>query len=169
MTLEIEYIPVDQIKPNPRNPRIHDAAMPGIIASIEAHGFVQPVVCNRRTGFLVIGHGRLKAVKHLGHATIAVVWIDCSEEEEWALMIADNRVAEGTVWDEPRLGELLEELKGADVFTGYTQDDYTNLMQALLDAEPSRLDASTRDDDPPQSGGGSRQVTCPECGHEFNV
>ena len=169
MTLEIEYIPVDQIKPNPRNPRIHDAAMPGIIASIEAHGFVQPVVCNRRTGFLVIGHGRLKAVKHLGHATIAVVWIDCTEEEEWALMIADNRVAEGTVWDEPRLGELLEELKGADVFTGYTADDYTNLMQALLDNDPSRVTFPEYDENLPDSNAKPKHVSCPECGLEFDV
>lgn len=132
--LEIEYIPVVEIVPNPRNPRVHDKAMPGIIASIEQHGFVQPIVCNRRTGRLVIGHGRLKAVIHLGRPTIAVVWIDCSEEEELALMIADNRVGERTEWEESGLSALLEELREEDLFTGYTEQDLEGLQQRLQEA-----------------------------------
>jgi len=62
----LEYLPLRQIMRAPRNPNGHD--MPALAASIRRHGFVEPVVIDERTGFLVGGHGRLDVLAEMRDA-----------------------------------------------------------------------------------------------------
>jgi len=70
-------IPVNAIAPNPQQPRndFDDAALDALGSSIESVGLLQPIVV-RADGdgyVLVAGERRLRAVKRLGHAEIAAV------------------------------------------------------------------------------------------------
>jgi DNA modification methylase len=86
-----------------------DAEMEKLRRSIEAFGFVEPVVVRRKDNTVIGGHQRLEAAKALGLKKVPVVYVDVSEQEAKALNLALNRI-QGE-WDLPKLGELLEELR----------------------------------------------------------
>ena len=65
----IEELPINSLKPYPRNARRHSKAqIKQIAASIERFGFVNPVL-TADDGEIVAGHGRIAAAKLLGLAT----------------------------------------------------------------------------------------------------
>jgi DNA modification methylase len=60
---------LDQIQPDPRNPRaIDDASLTALQFSEETFGDLSGLVWNRRTGHLVSGHQRLKALRGIASA-----------------------------------------------------------------------------------------------------
>jgi ParB-like chromosome segregation protein Spo0J len=114
--IEVRWLPVEALKPDKRNARLHSAKQIARIAdSIAAFGFNVPVLVGDEGGILA-GHGRALAAKRLGLTqvpTIAVGHLD--EAQRRAFMIADNRLAELASWDKRRLGVELEELKSLDL------------------------------------------------------
>ena len=102
--LEIRTLPIEQVRPNPRNARTHSKRQIRQIAnSILAFGFVNPLLVDE--GFNIIaGHGRWQASKQLGLDTVrAIVVAGLTVAKKRALALADNRVAEGAGWDRQRL------------------------------------------------------------------
>jgi hypothetical protein len=66
-------------------------------------------------GFIVAGHGRYEAAKVLGLSAVPVDYQDfATEADEWAHLVADNRLAELAEADESALKGLLAELKAGD-------------------------------------------------------
>src|SRR5579864_6887094 len=121
-TMGVQSIPIDRIKPNPRNTRTHSAKQIGQIKdSIAAFGFTNPLLVSE-DGELIAGHGRYEAAQQLGLATVPVIVVaGLSRAKQRALAIADNKIAENAGWDRERLAieipELTEVLKteGLDV------------------------------------------------------
>lgn len=84
-------MPVADLKPAPYNPRRMDrAAMAGLSKSMERFGNVAPIVVNRRSGYIVGGHQRLKVLKAQKVRTTDVVVVDLDDSEERALNVALN-------------------------------------------------------------------------------
>jgi DNA modification methylase len=110
---QLERRPIAKLIPFERNPRrMSDAALAGLKASIQNFGLVQPVVWNKRTGRVVGGHQRLKALAQLGHTHVDVLSVDLTPERELALNVAlNNRHIEGE-WSE-ELGPILKELEAS--------------------------------------------------------
>src|SRR6266853_6328137 len=104
--LSLEYKPVENLTPNPNNPRIHsDRQIRQIARSIEAFGFVSPVVIGPN-GQVVAGHGRVQAARLLHLSEIPTVALQhLSEAQVTALMLADNRLCEQSEWDPKLLGK----------------------------------------------------------------
>ena len=115
--LEVEWVPIDQVFGNPSNPRINEAAVDPVAASLKRFGWRQPVVA-KRSGEVIAGNTRLKAATKLGMEQVPVVWFDGPDIEATAYAIADNRTHEFSEWDEPALAKLLEELRAEDAFDG---------------------------------------------------
>ena len=109
--LSIAYRPIDELKPDPKNPRQHDVKQVRQIAnSIRQFGFVCPILVNAG-GNIIAGHGRIQAARQLGMTTVPVVRVDhLTPAQVKALQIADNRLCEKSTWDERLLGEAFEEL-----------------------------------------------------------
>jgi ParB-like nuclease domain len=109
--LALRWLPLDALKPDPKNARVHsDRQIARIADSIAAFGFNAPVLVDDKGGVLA-GHGRLLAARRLGLKevpTIALPHLD--EAKRRAFMIADNRLAELASWDGARLGPELEGL-----------------------------------------------------------
>lgn len=97
---------------NPRNPNTHSKKQIELLAKIiQTHGWRVPITVSRRSGFIVRGHGRLEAAKHLGLDTAPVDYQDYqSEAEEWADMIADNKIGWLSEIDEEELASLVSDL-----------------------------------------------------------
>jgi hypothetical protein len=67
-------VPIEDMKLDPKNPRAWDAGNLSVTrASIRSFGFVEPLVLNIRTGFLVAGHQRLAALRKEGAKSVPFV------------------------------------------------------------------------------------------------
>jgi len=91
-----EIVDTAALIPNPRNPNQHPENQIHLLAKIiKAQGWRAPITVSTRSGFIVRGHGRLLAAQHLGLEQVPVDRQDyTSEAEEWADLIADNRISE---------------------------------------------------------------------------
>ena len=109
-----ELADIANLIPNPRNPNKHGDKQVAMLAKIIRHqGWRAPIVVSKRSGFIVTGHGRLEAAKLLGVQSVPVNRQDfATEADEWAHVIADNRIAELAETDDALLKELLAELDG---------------------------------------------------------
>ena len=99
---------ITELIANPRNPNKHGDKQIALLAKIIRHqGWRSPVVVSKRSGFIVAGHGRMEAAKLLGVQTVPVDYQDfATEADEWAHLLADNRLAELSDTD----GALLKDL-----------------------------------------------------------
>jgi len=114
--LAIEYRPIATLRPDPRNPRLHDERQVRQIArSIEVFGFNVPVLINAEMQ-VVAGHGRVLACKLLGINEVPTICLEhLTTAQVRAFMIADNRLTENSVWDDRLLAEQLKELSELDL------------------------------------------------------
>ncbi|MCC6593154.1 MAG: site-specific DNA-methyltransferase, partial [Xanthomonadales bacterium] len=124
--------PTDKLIPYARNARTHsDAQVAQIAASIAEFGFTNPILAGS-DGVIVAGHGRLAAAQKLGLASVPVVVLDhLTATQRRALVIADNRIAENSEWDEAMLRVELADLQdeGFDLdLTGFDADALAELM-----------------------------------------
>jgi len=100
---------LSELKPAPYNPRkISKIELERLKRSINEFGYVEPVIWNKQTGYVVGGHQRLKALKDLGIEEIDCVVIDIPEDKEKALNIALNKISGS--WDNDKLFEILDDL-----------------------------------------------------------
>lgn len=137
-------VDVVDLIPHPRNPNKHDDRQIGLLAKIiRNQGWRNPIVVSRRSGFIVAGHGRLQAAKILNVEQVPVDYQDFENEaEEYAHLIADNRIAELAEPSKDELAELINELKGKiDLdLTGFNAPSLEELFgeneTKEVDAEP---------------------------------
>jgi DNA modification methylase len=137
--LVVEQLPLDAIKPDPRNARRHSKAQLRQIArSIESFGYNVPVLVDG-DGLIVAGHGRLEACRLLGHQEIPVIRLaHLTPAQARAFAIADNRLTEVGSWDDRLLGEVLRDLSAQDLdfsieATGFTMGEIDLKIEGLSD------------------------------------
>lgn len=127
-----ELVDVATLIPNPRNPNKHPDKQIKLLAKvIEARGWRVPITVSKRSGFIVRGHGRLQAALLLGCDVVPVDLQDyASETEEWADMIADNRLAELSEIDQDILARLVAELDGSidTSLLGYSEKAISEML-----------------------------------------
>jgi DNA modification methylase len=101
--------------------------------SISEFGFVEPVVARKADNTILGGHRRVEAAKALHLKTVPVVYVDVSEAEAKVLNLALNKI-QGE-WDLPKLGHLLEELKGLpdldETLSGFDEKEMESLLADL--------------------------------------
>ena len=137
---KIETRLVSDLRPDPRNARTHDKKQIRQIAdSIRRFGFNNPILVDG-DGVVIAGHGRLAAVKLLGHETVPTLCLDhLSEAERRAYRIADNRLAELSAWDKGLLAIELGELQGVDFeveLTGFELGDIDLIIDSVAGPVP---------------------------------
>jgi len=140
---------VVDLVPNPRNPNRHDDRQIALLAKIiRSQGWRNPIVISERSGFIVAGHGRMEAARVLNVEKVPVDHQAFgSEAEEYAHLIADNRIAELAEADRGELGELIKELEGK-IDLDLTGFDAPGLEELLGELEPDKeeLDAEPQID-----------------------
>src|SRR5437868_11177545 len=99
--LRVVYRRIDELKPDAANPRRHSKKqIRQIAASIEAFGFIVPILIDR-DGNIVAGHGRWLACRYLGFAEVPTLCGDhLTPAQACAFRIADNRLTEIGTWDD---------------------------------------------------------------------
>ena len=143
---------LSEMKPAPYNPKIElfpgDKEFESVRRSLEAFGFVEPIVVNSRTDYIVGGHLRQAVAVDMGMKTAPAVLVDLSDEAERALNIALNKI--GGSFDELKLKDVLLELELTDfdeTLTGFADYEIDDLIQRMErdDREPETIGVSEPD------------------------
>jgi ParB-like chromosome segregation protein Spo0J len=165
-----QTLKIDDLIPYARNSRVHSPEQVAqLAASISAFGWTVPVLV--ADGVIVAGHGRLLAARQLCDAGEVlrlpsgeplprgeVPVIDCSgwtDEQRRAYVIADNRLAEGSTWDQDLLRIELEALEGFDLsLTGFDLAELDAIEAEGFDVQATDANAATERDhrEPAQAG-----------------
>lgn len=135
---KIEMLALDQIKPYPKNARIHsDAQIASLAAIIRDSGFTSPVLIDPK-GVCIAGHGRVLAAKAVGLAEVPCVRVTgLTAAQVQALRISDNAVGLASEWSMETLRSELAELSsiGFDVsLTGFGADELSDLLSVTVPA-----------------------------------
>lgn len=120
-------IAVADLVPYAKNARTHsEKQVDQLVAAIREWGFTNPVLIDER-GVLIAGHGRTLAAKKLGLAEVPFIRLTgLTDDQKRAYVLADNRIALNSGWDDKLLGEELAALSavGFDMgLTGFTDKD----------------------------------------------
>lgn len=146
---------VADVPPAPRNPKLHNDK--GLKQSVKRFGYVEPIVVDERTGFLVAGHGRLDTLTDLqkqgkkppdgvevdesGEWLVPVVrgWSSRDDADAEAYLVASNKLVEAGGWDNDMLLEMLEGMGATDLGLLGTGVDTGELHRMLADAERASM------------------------------
>ena len=127
--------PVASLKPHPHNSRTHPRSqLNRLAASLKTFGAVRPVLTDE-TDTIIAGHGIWEAAKLAGIAELPVVRIGhLTPDQVRAYLIADNKLAQLSRWDEKELalelGHLLSIEGGFDVaVTGFDVGEIDLLLE----------------------------------------
>ena len=131
--MQVNMRPIGSIRPYENNPRINDAAVDAVAASIREFGFRQPIVPDE-DGVIVVGHTRHKAAIKLAMTEVPVhVAVGLTPAQLKAYRIADNQTASIATWDDDKLPLELAALQemGFDLnLTGFSGDELLRLLDS---------------------------------------
>ena len=154
--LDLRYVPIDALEPDPENPKAHD--VDEIADAIVRFGFIDPALHDGRTGRLIAGHGRRSALLALRDSAeeapsgirvgdtgewlvpVVVGWESASDDEARAALVALNETTIRGGYDEPALLAILERLAETDggfAGTGYDEQAYDELRARLGEYAPT--------------------------------
>jgi len=131
--MQVQQYKVEDLIPYANNSRTHsDAQVAQIAASIKEFGWTNPILVDGEKG-IIAGHGRLLAARKLGMGKVPVIELThLSQAQKKALVIADNKLALNSDWDEELLKIEFQDLleNGFNInLTGFdetTVEDYLN-------------------------------------------
>jgi DNA modification methylase len=112
-----ELVELHKLQVNPKNPNKHPSEQIDLLAKIiDYQGQRSPIVVSNRSGFITKGHGRLEAIKKLGWDKAAVDFQDYENEaQEYADMVADNKIAELAKHDDAFMLETISNMDLSDL------------------------------------------------------
>lgn len=147
--LKIKYRSTASLIPYVRNARKHSKKQVQQIAdSIQKFGFNNPILVTA-DGKVIAGHGRLTAAKKLGLKEVPTVCIDhLTEEERRAYILADNKIALNSSYDNELLALELGELAdlGFDLgLTGFSTAEIDLVLDAAKEADPQTTEPTAAD------------------------
>lgn len=107
--------PASQFIANPNNWRTHPQsqreAMRGALNEV---GWVQRVIVNRRTGYLIDGHERVWEALQNGDAAVPFVEVDLDEAEEAYVLATLDPIGAMAAADAVKLDDLLREVQSGE-------------------------------------------------------
>lgn len=125
----------DAVKPHPMNPNNGD--VDAVRESVVRNGVYRAVVAQRKTGYILAGHTTYDAIVGLQYDAgidapeVPVTWVDCDAKTAERIVAVDNRSAQLARMDDALLVQLLQDLDGDLLGTGYDADDLDALMAKL--------------------------------------
>ncbi len=136
-----EQVLVKDLKPHPRNYRVHlDDQLAHIVKSIQEHGFYRNVVI-ALDGTILAGHGVVQAAKKLGLERVPAYRLDIDPLSPIALKVltGDNEISKLGEVDDRALTEMLKEIRQADGLLGTGFDEQMLAALAFVTRPASEI------------------------------
>lgn len=91
---QIEIVDTDCLVEHPDNPHQHSKKQIKRLAKlIQYQGFRVPIIVDKKTGYIVSGHGRKQAAEELGLKQLPVIFQDFENDDQVrAYLISDNAI-----------------------------------------------------------------------------
>lgn len=164
----LEFLSPTTLTAYAANARTHDPlVIEQLKASIREFGFTNPVIVDDHNT-LIAGHGRTTAALALGLPLIPVLRAShLTPTQIRAYVLADNRLALGSSWDEQLLRAELLDLQAKDYdlnLLGFAQSELDRTMVSFAPGtadDQGQLDTFLPKPEYPQQ--------CPNCQHKFTV
>ena len=123
-------VPITELIEWEKNPRMNQAAVDKVAASIRRFGFGAPIVARKEDRMIIAGHTRIKAARTIeGMTHVPVRYLDISKKEAEALALADNKLGEIAVWEDNMLAALLSDLSEEEaVSLGFNEEELEDLL-----------------------------------------
>ena len=146
----IEWKQTGKLIPYANNSRTHsEKQIQQVAASIKEFGFTNPILIDKDNG-IIAGHGRLQAAQLLGMDTVPTISLKgFTEAQKKAYVIADNKLALNSGWDDELLKIEIEALSdfdfdldilGWDVLPDFKDDvDYSILEDGDFEDELAEM------------------------------
>lgn len=133
-----KLVKVEELIPHPKNPNTHPQNQIKILAqNIRYHGWRHPIVVSKLSGYIVAGHGRLEAARELGVSIVPVEYQNfATEDNELAVLVGDNRLAELSSLDLNGLQDIIDGFKASDFDTILAGFEPTDLDALLGEQKP---------------------------------
>ena len=132
---KLEFIAPGALIPYANNARVHpEKQIKKLMASIEEYDIVLPVLIDDANG-IIAGHGIVEAASRLGRETVPCLRAShLTEAQKRAYILADNRLAEDSHWDEESLkAEMLRLRDDFGVQLGITGFENREVLRLRLD------------------------------------
>jgi len=131
--LEIVSVPITDIKPFPKNAKLHPKEQVAQIRrSIETYGMNDPIAIDE-DNVVIEGHGRLLALKDMKAAEVPCIRLThLTEEQKRAYILAHNKLTMNSGFDADLLiGELdfLKESGFDNTLTGFSIDELEKMFE----------------------------------------
>jgi DNA modification methylase len=133
--MKIEMVDIEALIPYARNARTHsEQQVTQIAASIREFGFNNPVLIDGQTT-IIAGHGRVLGAKKLGLDRVPCIRLThMTDAQRRAYILADNRIALNSGWDDAMLALELQGLEtdGLDLgLMGFDEAELQKLLQGM--------------------------------------
>jgi len=128
--MKIEQIATSKLIPYANNARTHNETQVAQIAgSIRQFGFNNPVLIDDQDT-IIAGHGRVLAARMLDMDKVPCIRLThLTESQRKAYIIADNKIALNSGWDEELLKLELQNMSDIDqIATGFTPEELNILF-----------------------------------------
>ncbi|MGE4160018.1 MAG: site-specific DNA-methyltransferase [Planctomycetota bacterium] len=117
--MKVELRKIEDIKPYPGNPRVHDSAVDAIADSIREYGWNQCIVVDTH-GVVICGHGRLLAAQKLGLTEVPVhIAENLTEAQVKSYRIRDNQCSSLSSWNYDALRIEIDGLQSLEYDIGH--------------------------------------------------
>lgn len=155
--LKIQYKKTNDLIPYARNARTHSELQIGqIAASIKEFGFTQPILLDGQNG-IIAGHGRYEAALKMQMSEVPTIDLShLSDIQKRAYVIADNKIALNSAWDNQLLELEIADLKEVGFDIELLAFDPSELNKANIDY--SILDDDEVDDELDDMANGVRKA-----------
>lgn len=153
----VEMVPTGDLIPYARNARTHsDQQVAQIAGSIQEFGFCNPVLIDGQNG-IIAGHGRVMAAHLLKMDAVPCLRLPhLTDAQKRAYILADNRIALNSGWDEAMLANELSDLHADEVdvgMLGFSVEELESLLGKSEAPQQSDVDAEPRIDEAEQLQG----------------
>lgn len=143
-----EIVPTNNLNENPLNPNHHPEEQISLLADIiERTGWRNPITVSNQSNCIVKGHGRLAAAKLKGWSNVPVDYQDYSnKDEEYADLIADNRLSELSEIQDDMMAALLQSFDDPDMaaLTGYDEEDIQSILDGMEEDSEDESEEETK-------------------------
>lgn len=139
--LQIEYIPIEELKPYANNAKIHTGEqVDQIKRSIEEFGFNDPIAV-WKDNEIIEGHGRLLAGIELGLETLPVIRLDeLTDDQRRAYMLVHNQLTMNTGFDAEVLNIELDNIEMDMEQFGFEIDFNDDNTEVVQDETPEHVE-----------------------------
>lgn len=186
ITTTIHDRQLNDLIPYANNPKIHPPEQIDQIAnSINEWGFTIPLLIDGQNNVLA-GHGRLLAAKSIGMDKVPCIIAEgWSEDQKKAYIIADNKLAENSEWDNSTLYQELKKISESnfdlslmDMAKEFENMEFSPTLEPFtISKEITNADIETAQKNIEKQIEGATgqkdeqgiQVICPYCSEEFTV